>query len=78
MKKSRNIRRGFAIGGGILAAIYAFPFFLVLLNSFKEKRDIRNNPLSPPQDWLFSNYLEAAERMEYFQSLTNSIVVTHH
>ncbi|MEY2899873.1 MAG: hypothetical protein RL247_39 [Actinomycetota bacterium] len=76
MKKAKSTRRWFAIVGGILAVIYAFPFFLVLLNSVKAKRDIRNNPIAPPEEWLFSNYLEAADRMEYFQSLTNSILIT--
>jgi raffinose/stachyose/melibiose transport system permease protein len=72
-KLSRKIFFGFA---AFLAVVYAFPFFLVLLNSFKEKRAIRNNPIAPPEEWLFSNYVEAAERMEYFQSLTNSVLIT--
>jgi raffinose/stachyose/melibiose transport system permease protein len=76
MKRTKLTRRIFFAVGAFLAVVYAFPFFLVLLNSLKAKRDIRNNPLAPPQEWLWSNYIEAAERMEYFQSLTNSVLIT--
>jgi raffinose/stachyose/melibiose transport system permease protein len=76
MKKVRKRTRVFVVVGAVLAAIYAFPFFLVLLNSVKAKRDIRNNPIAPPSEWLFGNYVEAAQKMQYFQSLTNSVVIT--
>jgi raffinose/stachyose/melibiose transport system permease protein len=75
--KKRNVTRRFIFAiGSVLAVLYAFPFFLVLLNSFKEKRDIRNNPLSLPDEWLFGNYVKAAQRMEYWTSLGNSIFIT--
>ena len=76
MKQGKLGRRIVFISGAILAALYAFPFFLVLLNSVKAKRDIRNNPVAPPEEWLWSNYAEAWEKLEYFQSLTNSVVIT--
>ncbi len=76
MKRARLIRRVLFSFGAVLAALYAFPFFLVLLNSFKAKRDIRDNPLALPEEWLFENYAEAAEKMEYWQSLGNSILIT--
>lgn len=76
MKRAKVTRRIFFALGSFLAVVYAFPFFLVLLNSLKAKRDIRNNPLAPPQEWLWSNYVEAAQRMEYFQALTNSVLIT--
>lgn len=75
--KRRNVgRRVLFAMGSVLAVFYAFPFFLVLLNSFKEKRDIRRNPLSLPEEWLFGNYVKAAQRMEYWTSLTNSVIIT--
>jgi raffinose/stachyose/melibiose transport system permease protein len=76
MKQGKLGRRIVFISGAILAALYAFPFFLVLLNSVKAKRDIRNNPVAPPEEWLWGNYVEAWEKLEYFQSLTNSVVIT--
>lgn len=76
MKRGRLGRRIAFISGAVLAVIYAFPFFLVLLNSVKAKRDIRNNPVAPPEEWLWGNYAEAWDRLEYFQSFTNSVVIT--
>lgn len=76
MKKVKRGRRIFFVLATFLSVAYAFPFFLVLLNSLKAKRDIRNNPLAAPNEWLWTNYVEAAERMEYFQALTNSVIIT--
>ncbi len=76
MTRAKVARRFILIGGSILAALYAFPFFLVLLNAFKEKREIRNNPVSLPQEWVWGNFEEAARKMEYWQALTNSIAIT--
>jgi len=76
MKRVKVINRVFFSIGAVLAVLYAFPFFLVLLNSFKEKRDIRNDPLSLPDEWLFANYAEAADKMDYWISLGNSILIT--
>jgi raffinose/stachyose/melibiose transport system permease protein len=76
MKKAKRGRRIFFVVASFLSVVYAFPFFLVFLNSFKEKRAIRNNPLAAPDEWLWSNYAEAAERMDYFQALTNSVIIT--
>lgn len=75
--KKRTLGRRIVFGAGaVLATIYAFPFFLVLLNSVKAKRDIRNNPVALPEEWVWANYVEAWEKLEYFQSLTNSVVIT--
>lgn len=76
MKRLRLINRFLFAIGSVLALLYAFPFFLVLLNSVKEKREIRNSPLSPPSEWLWSNYGEAIQRMDYWLALGNSILIT--
>jgi raffinose/stachyose/melibiose transport system permease protein len=76
MRKARVGRRVLFALGSVLAVLYAFPFFLVVINSFKEKRDIRNNPVSLPEEWLFSNYAEAVDRMDYWLALGNSIFIT--
>ncbi len=76
MKRVRVFNRVLFAMGAVLALLYAFPFFMVLLNSFKEKRAIRNDPLALPEEWLFANYLEAADKMDYWISLGNSILIT--
>lgn len=76
MSRSKLGRRIVFIVGAVLSAIYALPFFLVVLNSFKERREVRNDPLSLPDEWLWGNYVEAWNKLEYFQAFTNSIVIT--
>jgi raffinose/stachyose/melibiose transport system permease protein len=60
----------------VLAVLYAFPFAMVLLNSVKDKREVRNEPLSLPTEWKWDNFTEAIARMEYWQALGNSLIIT--
>jgi raffinose/stachyose/melibiose transport system permease protein len=76
MKRTKAIRRTIFAFGSVVAVLYAFPFFLVMVNSVKEKRAIRNDPLSLPEVWLWENFSEAIRRMDYWQSLVNSIFIT--
>jgi raffinose/stachyose/melibiose transport system permease protein len=76
MKRTKIIRRVIFSLGSVLALVYAFPFFLVIVNSVKEKREIRNDPLSITFEPLWENFSEAIRRMDYWQSLLNSIFIT--
>lgn len=76
MKRARRINLFFFIFAGVLAVLYAFPFALVLLNSVKDKREVRNEPLALPTEWKWENFTEAIERMDYWQALGNSFIIT--
>lgn len=56
--------------------LYLFPFFLVIVNSLKARKDIILNPVGLPSEPLFSNYIEAAERMSYLHGFVNSLIIT--
>lgn len=58
--------------------LYMVPFILVLLNSFKQKRDIITNPFSIVTDkgYTFENYGKAFEKMEFIKAFGNSLFVT--
>ena len=60
----------------IFAIIYIFPFLLILLNSFKARVEIIENPLGLPAQLDFSNYVTAFERMDYPFAFFNSLVIT--
>jgi raffinose/stachyose/melibiose transport system permease protein len=62
--------------GIILAIAYVFPFFLVFVNAIKIKPDILKNPLAIPNYISWDNFQQALTKMEYFRSLTNSIIIT--
>lgn len=76
MKRQRRVHVFFFLIGIVLAALYAFPFFMVILNSVKDAREVRNSPLSLPTEWKWENFTEAIERMDYWQALANSFIVT--
>lgn len=70
-------------GLGIFALIvallfYLVPFVLVILNSFKQKRDIIRNPFSlvTEKGMTFENYVTAFDKMDYLRSFGNSLFVT--
>jgi raffinose/stachyose/melibiose transport system permease protein len=48
----------------------------VILDSFKSKFEILMNPLSWPQVFTTDNFHQAIQKMDFFRSLVNSIVIT--
>lgn len=52
-----------------------FPFYLVLVNSFKTLPELMNNVLALPTSWFPSNFIYAFTQMNYFVSLKNTLVV---
>lgn len=60
----------------IMLVIMMFPFFMVILNSFKDKISIVRDPLSTA-GWVgFDNYKEAFRVMDFASAIKNSIIVT--
>lgn len=86
------MERGQKVGGtkrkvldlaGLLAVIvmfvlYMLPFALVLLNSFKQKRDIITNPFSvtASRGYTLANYLKAFDKMNFLRAFGNSFMIT--
>jgi len=62
----------------ILFALYMVPFALILLNSFKQKRDIIKNPFSlrTVKGYTAGNYITAFEKMDFLKAFGNSLFVT--
>lgn len=60
----------------IFAVIYIFPFSLILINSFKDRVEIIENPLKFPTQLVLNNYVIAFERMDYPFAFFNSLIIT--
>jgi raffinose/stachyose/melibiose transport system permease protein len=58
--------------------IYIFPFAMVIINSFKEKRDIIKEPLAiiGSRGFTFDNYVNAFFKMRFPQTFMNSLAIT--
>jgi raffinose/stachyose/melibiose transport system permease protein len=77
MSKRAQVGKRVTFGVGIvLAFAYVFPFFLVFVNSLKLKTDILDNPLAFPAQITWDNFNQALTKMNFFRSLTNSIIIT--
>ena len=74
--KKRNIF--IFIIGFIAAAFFLFPIYVLITDSLKTQKGIFADPIGLPDSNTFSgtNYLKAAERMDYFNALINSLLIT--
>lgn len=62
----------------LMFLLYMVPFILVLINSFKQKRDIIKNPFSllTEKGYTLANYAKAFEKMEFLKAFGNSLFIT--
>jgi raffinose/stachyose/melibiose transport system permease protein len=74
--RTSTVRTIIWVVGLVLSLAYVMPFVLVLVNSFKPKMEILDNPMSLPIEFTWDNFQQAFEKMKFFQSLTNSIIIT--
>lgn len=60
----------------VVAVIWVFPFVLILINPFKTKNEIIDNPLAPPTSADLTNFEQAWSQMSFVSAFTNSLIVT--
>jgi raffinose/stachyose/melibiose transport system permease protein len=60
----------------IILILFVFPFFMLLINSFKENKAITSSPLSLPDSFSFANYTNAFEKMNFISAFMNSVMIT--
>jgi len=56
--------------------IFAFPFFLLIVNSFKSNGEILQSPFSLPTSFSFDQLGTAIERMNFLVTFKNSLIIT--
>ncbi len=64
------------IGGVILALIWLFPFYIMVINSFKTKKELFTSTLAFPQVFVFDNYVKAFQALSFQVTLFNSLFIT--
>lgn len=69
-------KRGTLFVGIVIALIWLYPLYIVVVNSFKTKNEIFTNTLGLPQDFTFQNYKDAYIDLDFLQSFMNSLVIT--
>lgn len=77
MKKTRENKKMLKIFIGLLiSAVWVYPFYLIVANSFKTKAEIFSNTINLPSSIDFANYAEAASRLDFMETAGNSIIIT--
>ncbi|MCA1020958.1 ABC transporter permease subunit [Halobacillus litoralis] len=78
MKKNKERRNLLSIEilGLLLGLIWISPFYLMIVNAFKTKRDIFSGVLGFPSEPVFENFVEAFIDLEFLKSLFNSLMIT--
>lgn len=59
-----------------IGAITFFPFYLIIINTFKSMQETAASPLSLPKKWIFSNYVTVFKETELLRSFSNSLTIT--
>lgn len=72
-KKKKTI---LTILGVVLGLIFLSPFYIIVLNSFKTKKELFQGTLSWPESLNFENYKEAFERLDFIKTLGTSLFIT--
>ncbi|MGX7210171.1 carbohydrate ABC transporter permease [Enterococcus innesii] len=76
-QKKKKLQHSLLIVSGLLlVCLWFYPFFLIVINSFKTKAEIFQSTLSLPGGLSFENYLEALEKLDFIRSLMNSLLIT--
>ncbi len=57
-----------------LSAVVILPFYMVFVNSFKDRNEAARMSLALPTEWLFSNYMEVIEKGKLVQGFANSML----
>ncbi len=60
----------------VMVVIFLYPFFLILINSFKTFGDLLTNPLGLPKEFSLKSYAIAWESMRYPKAFINTLVIT--
>lgn len=64
------------IVGIVIAVFWMYPFYLMIINSLKTRKEIFEAPMSLPNSITLDNFKEAFVRLDFIQSFFNSFLIT--
>lgn len=76
MKKSKRNLYLIEFFGLLLALLWLSPFYLMIVNAFKTKREIFTDVLGLPNEYTMDNFVKAFADLDFMRSLFNSLVIT--
>ncbi|MBC2579510.1 carbohydrate ABC transporter permease [Clostridium sp. DJ247] len=79
MKYDKKINVGKGIGilfSCLLGILFLSPFYIIIVNSFKTKKELFSSTLALPIKAILDNYKEAFDRLDFIRSLSHSLFIT--
>ena len=77
MKAKKTLLKYITVGGLMLClAVVLVPFYIIISNSFKPYAEIAKHIFSLPQDFTTKNYSEAWRRLNFANSLKNTVIIS--
>jgi raffinose/stachyose/melibiose transport system permease protein len=76
MKKKKMSRYLLELLGLVLAVLWLSPFYLMIVNAFKTKREIFTDVLGIPEEFTSENFVEAFDHLDFISSLFNSLIIS--
>src|SRR5690554_5559928 len=60
----------------LLAILWLFPVYIVLINSLKTTGEMYNSILTLPTSFYFENYVIAIEKLVFLRSFKNTLIIS--
>lgn len=60
----------------LLCLFYLFPFYIVIVNAFKNRKELYENMLALPHTFTSEYFLKAMDKMNFLRAFSNSFIVT--
>lgn len=60
----------------VLALFFLSPIYIIIVNSFKDRQELYDNPLTLPDSFSFQYYVEAMDKMNFLSAFGNSLYIT--
>lgn len=60
----------------VLGLLFISPFYIIIINSLKTKKELFSSTLALPKKIMFDNYKEAFQRLDFLLALRNSLIIT--
>lgn len=75
--KKRDFKRPIAIiFSCLLGLLFLSPFYIIIVNSFKTKRELFQSALSFPSTFNVNNYKQAFKQLDFLNSVFHSLLIT--
>src|SRR6185437_10463746 len=76
MKKNKISLYILEVFGLLLALLWLSPFYLMIVNAFKSKKEIFSGVLGLPKEFTMDNFVKAFIDLDFLKSLFNSVLIT--